>query len=131
VRLPPKDYMVLVKEKDTLYAMGIEIDEFGKDTLIVRSLPEALKGADINGILSDVASTVLEKTHPLKSLEEAIAARIACHSSVRGRTILRQEELQRLVSELEKAEYPGQCPHGRPTKLNISLNDLKKVFKRK
>lgn len=95
------------------------------------SLPEALKGTDINGILSDVASAVLEKAHPFKSLKETIAARIACHSSVRGRAILKQEELQRLISELEQTEYPGQCPHGRPTKITLSLEDLKKMFKRK
>lgn len=131
VRLSPKDYMVLIDKKDTLYTMGIEIDDFGKDSLIVRSLPEALKGADINGILSDVASAVIEKAHPFKSLKENIAARIACHSSVRGRAILKQEELKMLISGLEKTEHPGQCPHGRPTKITLSLDDLKKMFKRK
>ncbi|MEW6215683.1 MAG: DNA mismatch repair protein MutL, partial [Nitrospirota bacterium] len=108
-----------------------EVDDFGHETVIVRSFPDALKEADIRGILSDVASCIIEGIAPDKSLKEAIAAKIACHSSVRGKEILNQEELSNLLTDLERTEHPDQCPHGRPTRIFLSLDELKKMFKRK
>jgi len=131
VKLSPKEYAVILGNRTLLSEMGLEVDDFGHNTLIVRSLPEALKEADIRGILSDVAAAFLEGVRPFQSVKEVIAARIACHSSVRGKEILHQEEFQRLLSRLEKTEHPDQCPHGRPTRRFLSLDDLKKMFKRK
>ncbi|GAB4406709.1 MAG: DNA mismatch repair endonuclease MutL [Thermodesulfovibrionales bacterium] len=131
VRLSHKEYLVILDNKHLLHGMGIEIDDFGRDTLIVRSLPDALKESDIRGILSDVAASLIGGTGSGKSLKESIAARIACHSSVRGKEILGQEELQKLILDLGNTECPDQCPHGRPTRVFFSLDDLKKMFKRK
>lgn len=131
VKLSLKEYKVILENKHLLNEMGIELDDFGHDTVVVRSLPEALKESDIRGILSDTAATIIEGMQPDKSLKETLAAKIACHSSVRGKEVLNQEEFQRLLSDLEKTENPDQCPHGRPTRLFFSLDDLKKMFKRK
>lgn len=131
VKLSRKEYMVILENKDVLHDFGIEIEDFGHEALIVRSLPEPLDPSDIRGILSDVASAVIEGIHPDKSLKEALAAKIACHSSVRGKEILNQEEFSRLIADLEKTEHPDQCPHGRPTRIFFSTDDLKKMFKRK
>ena len=131
VKLSHKEYRVILENKTLLYEFGIEADDFGHDTLIIHSLPDALDSADLRGILSDVASAISEGTHPDKSLKEALAARIACHASVRGKEILNREEFSRLIADLEKTEHPDQCPHGRPTRLFFTLDDLKKMFKRK
>jgi len=82
-------------------------------------------------MLADIASCIIEGIAPEKSLKEALAARIACHSSVRGKAILNQEEISQLLADLEKTEHPDQCPHGRPTRIFFSPDDLKKLFKRK
>lgn len=131
VKLSHKEYRVILENKSLLDEMGIELDDFGHDTVVARSLPDALKESDIRGILSDVAGAIIEGIKPNKSLKEALAAKIACHSSVRGRDILNQEELWQLLSDLEKTANPDQCPHGRPTRVFFSLDDLKKMFKRK
>ncbi len=131
VRLSTKEYRIVLENVLLLRDFGIEVDDFGHDTVIVRSLPDALKEADIRGILSDVASCIIGGVAPDKSIKEALAARIACHNSIRGKEILNQEELSKLITDLEQADQPDQCPHGRPTRIFISLNDLKKMFKRK
>jgi DNA mismatch repair protein MutL len=131
VKLSHKEYRVILENIQILRDFGIEVDDFGHETVIVRSLPDSLKEAVVRGILSDVASCIIEGVAPDKSLKEAIAARIACHSSVRGKEILNQEELLNLIADLDKTEHPDQCPHGRPTRIFISLDDLKKMFKRK
>jgi DNA mismatch repair protein MutL len=131
IKLSPKEYQVILENMPAFRDFGIEIDDFGYNTVIVRSLPDALKNADIGGILSDVASCILEGTAPDKSEKESLAARIACHSSVRGKEIMTHEEVSKLITDLEQTENPDQCPHGRPTRIFLSLDDLKKMFKRK
>lgn len=131
VRLSHKDYKVIIENSGTLQDFGIEVEDFGHDTVIVRSLPDVLKDSDIGGIISDVAACVLTGVSPDKSFKEALAAKIACHSSVRGKDILNQEEISALIADLERTEHPDQCPHGRPTRIFFSLDDLKKMFKRK
>jgi DNA mismatch repair protein MutL len=131
VKLSHKEYRVVLENVQILKDFGIEADDFGHDTIIVRSLPDILKEADIRGILADVASCMLEGIPPDKSFKEALAAKIACHSSIRGKGILNQEEVSSLMADLEQTEHPEQCPHGRPTRIFLSLDDLKKMFKRK
>ena len=131
IKLSHKEYALLLENKDTLHEMGLEMDDFGHDTLVVRSLPEALEEADLRGILSDVAAALGEGIRPFSRVKEVLAARIACHSSVRGKDILHQEEFHQLLQRLEDTEHPDQCPHGRPTRIFLSLDDLKKMFKRK
>jgi len=131
IKLSHKEYVLLLESKDTLRGMGMELDDFGHDTLVVRSLPEALEEADLRGILSDIAAALGEGLRPFIQLKEVLAARIACHSSVRGKEILHQEEFHHLLLRLENTETPDQCPHGRPTRIFISLDELKRMFKRK
>jgi DNA mismatch repair protein MutL len=131
VQLSHKEYRVILENTQILKDFGIEAEDFGHETVVIRSLPDILTKADINGILSDVASCMLEGVSPDKSFREALAAKIACHSSVRGKEILNQEEVSSLIADLEQTEHPDQCPHGRPTRIFFSLDDLKKMFKRK
>lgn len=131
VRLSTREYSVILEHIPLLREMGIEADDFGQDTLIVRSLPDALESADIRGILADVAGAIIEGAEPGRPLREAVAARIACHSSVRGRAILTEPELRQLLADLDKTRCPDQCPHGRPTRLFFSLDELKRMFKRR
>ena len=131
VNLSHKEYMVILENKNLLNELGIEIDDFGHDAVIIRSIPDALAGADLRGILSDAASAIMEGDRPDRTLKEEIAARIACHKSVRGKEILNQSEVSQLLSDLENTEHPDQCPHGRPTRIFFSMDDLKRMFKRK
>lgn len=130
VKVSGKEYRILLDQKDIVMTFGIEIEDFGKDTVLVRSLPAEIEDADIPGILSDIAAGLLENRSSEKPLRFDLAARIACHSSIRGKKILSPDELSRLLEDLEKTEHPDQCPHGRPTRIFYSLHDLNKIFKR-
>ncbi len=131
VTLSHKEYQAIINNIEILKDFGMDIEDFGHDTVIIRSLPEELEESDLRGILSDTASCLIRGIPSDKSLKEEIAARIACHSSVRGKKILNQEQVSQLLADLEKTEFPDQCPHGRPTRIFFPLDDLKKLFKRK
>jgi len=131
VKLSHKEYRALLDSKGLLEEFCIELDDFGHDSVVVRTVPADLGDADIRGVLADAASALMGDVHPGASLKESLAARIACHSSVRGKAVLNREEFSRLLADLEETEHPDQCPHGRPTRIFYSLDDLKKLFKRK
>ncbi len=133
VRLPKKEHSLLLDHLDELRKMGIEIDEFGMDTFIIRALPLELDDADMVAILSDIATHFVDHTSlsPVDDVRDIIAKRIACHSSVRGKRVLNNEELNQLLRDLDLAKNPNHCPHGRPTRLYFSLDELRKMFGRK
>lgn len=130
VELSPKEYMTVLKYKETLMELGIEVEDFGRDTVLVRGLPPLPEAADPRGIISDAASALSEGSS-VRSLKEEVASRVACHGSVRGRRILSGPELASLIRDLNASGNPDSCPHGRPTRLRYSLGDLKKLFGRK
>ena len=132
VRLPAREYNVLLQRLDEIREMGIEAEDFGHNTLMVRAVPQFLFDADMAGILSDIAFCLIESTagSPVEDIRERIAKRIACHSSVRGAVMLSHDEIARLLDDLSEAEDPEHCPHGRPTRIRMSLEDLKRMFKR-
>ena len=131
VRISGKEYRALLENREMLKTFGFEIEDFGNSAVIVRTVPEGLDDADLAGMLSDIAAGFIDPNTSFQSLKDNIAARIACHSSIRGKKILSQEELSGLLEDLEKTEHPDQCPHGRPTRIFYSLHDLSKLFKRK
>jgi DNA mismatch repair protein MutL len=131
VRVSGREYRSLMENREILKELGFDLEDFGNCTVIVRTVPDELEDADLPGILSDMAAGFIEPNTSFKSLRENIAARVACHSSIRGKTVLSQEELSELLENLDKTEHPDQCPHGRPTRIFYSLHDLNKLFRRK
>lgn len=137
IELPVKEYYTIIKHKGFLHGLGLDVDAFGGNSVIVRALPGELSKADMKGLLMDVAAGILEeetigiKSDLTEALLKNIAARLACHKSVRGSEQLTNEELSKLMDDLGKTKDPGRCPHGRPTTILLSLDELQKMFKRK
>ncbi len=138
IELPVREYNLIVKHKDFLNDLGLDIEDFGANNVIVRSIPREFKKADMKGLLMDISFDILEEeTSGIKGdlnrqdLLKKVAAGLACHKSVRGREQLNNEELSKMMSDLDKTEEPSKCPHGRPTRIFFQLDDLQKMFKRK
>ncbi len=136
--LSVREYNIVIKHRDFLKDLGLDVEDFGANNVIVRTMPKELRKADIKGLLIDIASGIIEEETTgirgdtgKQGLLENIAARLACHKSVRGSEPLNNEELSQLVAALEKCEVPDKCPHGRPTRIFMSLDDLNRRFKRK
>ncbi|MCX7794105.1 MAG: DNA mismatch repair endonuclease MutL [Thermodesulfovibrionales bacterium] len=136
VRLQPALYRSILDNKEILNEMGLEIEDFGSGTVIVRTLPEFYDENSLQSILDDIGSVLKTSAEGMDSEEEifdkkkALAASLACHKSIRGRDFLNIEEVKTLYSELLKASDPYHCPHGRPTLIKITLNELLKMFGR-
>jgi len=132
VRLSPARYRTILDHRELLGEMGIVVDDFGENTVIVRSVPSFLPETDLCGIISDIAESIEDITSrsPVEEIRERIAKTVACHKSVRGKVRLSREELLRLLSDLKGLRDPDHCPHGRPTRIHIGIEELKRMFKR-
>ncbi|MGW8272622.1 MAG: DNA mismatch repair endonuclease MutL [Thermodesulfovibrionales bacterium] len=132
VRLHPKEYAVVLRYAEVLGSMGIEVEDFGGNTVIVRTIPDVIDEAAVDGILSDISMSIMDITanSPLEVITDAVAKGIACHGSVRGARILGDDQMRTLLRDLDMADDPHHCPHGRPTRIRMSLDELRRLFER-
>jgi|Deesub1362A_J573_1020465.scaffolds.fasta_scaffold00162_27 DNA mismatch repair protein MutL len=135
VELPPREYEVILRHREDLRGFGIEIEEFGGRDVIVRAIPGELHRSDIRGLLLDLASGIIEyESSGIRQedeLREGIASKLACHRSVRGKEPLNDEEIVTLLRDLDRCREPDRCPHGRPTRILISMDELRRMFGRR
>ena len=113
--------------------LGLEIERFGPNSILVRSIPAALGKADITGLVSDLSSELAELGGALSLRDKLdhVAATIACHGSVRAGRILSVSEMNALLREMEVTPRSGQCNHGRPTWVKLGHGEIERLFGRK
>lgn len=122
----------LERAADKLDALGLSIERFGPGAMLVRSLPHALAGSDPHKLLQDIADDLAQHGEALLLGEklDLVLATMACHGSVRAGRPLRVDEMNALLREMERTPRSGQCNHGRPTWVKLSMEDVEKLFGR-
>jgi len=112
--------------------LGLEVEQLDEQVLVVRSVPELLVNADVSQLIRDVLSDLVTSEHSSR-IEETlheILSSMACHGSVRANRMLSIAEMNALLRDMEATERSGQCNHGRPTWVQMSLTQLDGWFKR-
>jgi DNA mismatch repair protein MutL len=133
VELTEEESACMVEHKDALLALGLDIERLGLRSIAVNGTPVLLGDCDISKLVRDVASDLVER-ETASSLQETIleiCATMACHSSVRAGKRLTLEEMNMLLRKMERTPFSGQCNHGRPTYISLSLFDIEKLFGRR
>lgn len=112
--------------------LGFELNRFAPETLLLRSVPILLAKADIDTLIRDVLADIAEQgsSERIQKRCYEILATMACHGSIRAGRQLTIEEMNTLLREMEQTERIGQCNHGRPTWIHLSLEELNKFFLR-
>ena len=134
VDLAPGAMSTVQEHLDELNRVGWGVEEFGTNSLILRSVPGSLATRASGDGAGQVFVRVLDELSEGGTGEtwrDRMLATIACHSSVRAGQVLSTEECKDLIRQLEKAERPNTCPHGRPTIVQLNVNDLEREFKRR
>ncbi len=111
---------------------GFHVQRIGKETIVVREVPQLLAHGPIEQLIRDIIADLLEHGGSSRAQENInrILGTLACHSSVRAGRKLTLPEMNALLRDMEKTDHSGQCNHGRPTCVQLSMDDLDKLFMR-
>jgi len=132
VDLPEEDAARLLDHAGDLERLGLSIESFGPGAVAVRETPALLGQVDAGALVRDLADEIAEwgTAAGLQSRLEAVAATMACHGSVRSGRLLKTEEMDALLRQIEATPNSGVCNHGRPTFVHLKLKDIERLFGR-
>jgi DNA mismatch repair protein MutL len=132
VDIPIDQYEAILGEVDMLNRLGLQLEGFGQGSLLVRGVPALLGEASPSAIVRDIGEELshLGGSTGLQDRLNAVIASISCHGSVRAGRQLGSDEMNALLRQMEETPAAGQCNHGRPTFITLSLSDLEKLFHR-
>jgi DNA mismatch repair protein MutL len=131
IDLDASDVACIEAAQALLKEAGLAVEAFGATAVIVREIPAALANADMSELMRAIADDVmLDTTDSVPSRMNHVLATFACHHSVRSGRVLRQEEMNALLRQMEHTPNAGECNHGRPTFIKLSLVDIERLFGR-
>jgi DNA mismatch repair protein MutL len=132
LRLSPEEMALLDEHAPVLRELGLVVEQAGPRSVCVREIPAALGAVDAAGLLRDILADwrVQGISGRVEALLDAALARAACHASIRARRDLTTAEMNALLRRMEATERADQCSHGRPTWMQLSMQDLDRLFQR-
>ena len=132
INLDPIPLAMILDHIELMSEIGFVIEPFGEGMIVVREIPALLGDSDIKQIIVDLGDDLSSAGLPSSYLAKVdlILGNIACHRSVRSGRILNENEMNQLLREMERTPNSGQCNHGRPTSIRLSLKDIEKLFNR-
>ena len=123
----------LVEDKSELFSqLGFEVDRIADESIKCRQIPVSLSNSDVETLLRDVLSDLVLHGSSTRIEEEVneLLSTMACHGSIRANRKLTIEEMNALLRDMEITERSGQCNHGRPTWVQMTIAELDKLFMR-
>ncbi|MDZ7338029.1 MAG: DNA mismatch repair endonuclease MutL [candidate division KSB1 bacterium] len=130
VELSAEQYELLTEMLPFLEMLGFVIRSFGRQTVVVEGVPSGYRGGDEARLLIEVIDEYRENRRSGIEMRESVARSYACHAAIRAGERLSVEAMHALIDQLFATENPYYCPHGRPTVVNLSLEELARRFQR-
>ncbi len=132
VKLTSKEIASLVASEELLVRLGIEITQFGTDSVAVHAFPAILKDTDVVGFVRDLAELLTQRAVAPEAEEviHAVLDMMSCKAAVKAGDPLSETEIAALLAKRHLIDKASSCPHGRPTMLRLSRADLDRQFKR-
>jgi DNA mismatch repair protein MutL len=135
--IPPKlelsirEARIIGKSRHELFTLGLEIEPFGGETFILRSVPSILVKANWESFFHDMIPLLEEETDFTRERAmDRLLTVMACHGAIRAGQVLSHKESVLLLRQLEEVDLPTNCPHGRPVFRKFSFYEIEKMFKR-
>jgi DNA mismatch repair protein MutL len=130
VEAGPRVAAMMEDRLDNLRQLGFEVEPFGAYTYLIRAVPAILGGGDPTKTVLDIMDEAGSRD-AMGSWQEEFIVSLACHGAIRSGQTLSVEQMRELVAQLEETSLPRACPHGRPTMLHVSAEQLEREFGRR
>lgn len=126
-----KEKILIMENKDKLSNLGISIDEFGNNVVIIRSIPTWIPNGDEVEFIHDIIQhLIIDEPVNKGIMYDSLAKKLSCKQSIKANMHIREDEVKVLLEGLDKCEMPYTCPHGRPTMIKFTKYEIEKLFKR-
>ncbi len=131
VELPPSKIRIIHDNLEVLSAIGFDIESFGENSIVIRSVPQVLSNENIMSIIMGLVDGLCDFDAINDSAINKILSTIACHTSVRSGEKLSYEEMMGLINDLREALVSPYCPHGRPVLKFLPMKEIETWFRRR
>jgi DNA mismatch repair protein MutL len=132
IAFTPEHSALIEEHRRVLAALGLNAEPFGGSTWLVRSVPALLAHDDIRAAMADLAADLLAGDVPFAANEEEkLITRVCKRAAIKAGQALSHQEMQELIRQLEACRSPRTCPHGRPTMIHLSADQLAREFGRR
>ncbi len=131
IEMTNKDFIILKEHFDILTNMGFVIEEFGINTVVIRSHPYWLPPAKAEDCIKKIIDIIItSEDFDNEKFIDRVAAGVACKASIRAHDVISKEDMEDLLERIRTVKNPFTCPHGRPTIISYSFYEMEKMFKR-
>lgn len=131
IDFPQDEGTQILNKLDMLKAIGIEIEQFGPQTFIIRSVPQWIPKGQENDYIERITQMIILKNDvDLVELTQDMVANTSCKASIKANHYITKREMEVLLEQLRQTDNPYSCPHGRPIIIHFSINEIEKMFKR-
>ena len=132
IELSASQRHALSQHAEALDRFGLEVEEFGGDSVRLSAVPASLDPSDCEAAVRTLAEDLdgLDRGSRMEDALRRIAATMACHAAVKANYPLTLEKMRYILEELRRTAYSSVCPHGRPVVLRITRREIEKNFQR-
>lgn len=132
VNLSEREVNAIENQPDMFERLGLKVERLSQETIVVREVPELLRDSNLVQMLRDIAADLIvhEKSARLDEHINHLLGTMACHAAVRANRRLTIPEMNALLRAMETTDNSGQCNHGRPTWMKLSMDELDALFLR-
>lgn len=132
IEVSEKEAELVETEQGFFAEIGLEVDRSGPQTIRIRQIPMLLNKINAESLVRDVLSdySTNGRSDRIKNMMNEVLGTMACHGSVRANRQLTLPEMNALLRDMENTERSGQCNHGRPTWVQMSVSQIDKLFLR-
>jgi DNA mismatch repair protein MutL len=133
IELSPAESELLSLHLERLLELGLELESFGQNEFLLRSVPAILKNGDHEKLLRETIELLPRGAHEdvLNEKYEQVLIMMSCRNAIKVNHTLNLDQIRKLISDLEQTSMPYTCPHGRPISLLFDMDDILKKFLRK
>lgn len=132
INVSQQDAEIAEQNQDLFRKFGFHVERFSEESIVVREIPSYLKHANVDALIRDALADIrmFGSSDKLEQANNKLLSTMACYGSVRAHRKLTITEMNALLREMESTERSAQCNHGRPTWVQLSIEQLDKLFKR-
>ncbi|MEM4756206.1 MAG: DNA mismatch repair endonuclease MutL [Candidatus Woesearchaeota archaeon] len=129
IEMTTQEWLLFKQQEETIRALGFQYEQFGKQSIILRQIPLLLGKLSVEDYKALLGSLTLQKN--IEQHKERALATMACRAAIKAGESLTLQQQKLLLEAMKLPAFPYSCPHGRPTTLFLSFNEIEKLFKRK